>query len=80
MVLNDGYVFVGDSQWALNGCCSQRQVMLVQNIQSGLYSCQCACGRWITQGFERPDEAIDEYKRMSEEWYATHKEPCTGDN
>ena len=56
-----------------NGCCCDEPILITtnpipvsDNRPDGLnYSCQCACGRWVTSGNSTPSEALAEYEDMT---------------
>ena len=49
-----------------NGCCPDRPVLLVgtETVSGMYYSCQCACGEFITGMFKEPAEAVAAYANM----------------
>ena len=48
-----------------NGCCPDRPFIVTVNA-NGIYSCQCACDMWCTNGHDNMIDAIKEYKGMCE--------------
>ena len=61
-----------------NECCCENHsapVLLTLSRLSSekVYSCQCSCGGWCTNGHSTPEEAIREYEFMCDE-YANRKE------
>ena len=51
-----------------NGCCESEPVLITAKRWpdgSVYYSCQCACGGWVTTGYLSRSKAINEYKRMN---------------
>ena len=55
-----GFLFVK------NGCCPDRPVLLVgtETVSGMYYSCQCACGEFITGMFKEPADAVAAYENM----------------
>ena len=53
-----------------NGCCSDKAVVVTMSRETNhpVYSCQCACGGWCTNGFENISEAVADYERMNENY------------
>lgn len=56
---------------ANNGCCKKDFFILTTNRYDGWegginYSCQCACGIWCTNGHDNPQDAVNEYRKMCE--------------
>ena len=52
-----------------NGCCKDEPVLVTAclrpNDKKVIYSLQCACGMWCTNGFENLSDAINDWLRMS---------------
>lgn len=51
-----------------NGCCRNRPVLITANKRTNgtlNYSCQCACGGWVTTGCDTASEALQHYERMT---------------
>ena len=62
-----------------NGCCDKKFFILTaneaDNWKSGInYSCQCACGGWCTNGHETEQEAVEEYRKMCNDYQKRRKE------
>ena len=61
-----------------NECCCENHsapvlLTLSRLSREKVYSCQCSCGGWCTNGHSTPDEAVREYEVMCEE-YANRRE------
>lgn len=58
-------------------CCETRAPYLLTkiNYQNGndVYSCQCSCGGWCTNGHEHPEDAVREYESMCERYIKKHR-------
>lgn len=48
-----------------NKCCKNKHVLITQTNELEVYSCQCACGGWCTNGHKHISDAIREYEKMS---------------
>ena len=62
-----------------NGCCDKQFFILTANKSDGWrsginYSCQCACGGWCTSGHETEQEAVEEYRKMCNDYQKRRKE------
>lgn len=56
-----------------NGCCKHQPVLVTKTfnefMEKDIYSCQCGCGMWCSNGFENMPDAIADYMRMSTKPY-----------
>ena len=48
-----------------NKCCFNKPVLITKTNGCNVYSCQCSCGGWCTNGHEKISEAISDYERMN---------------
>lgn len=48
-----------------NKCCEDKPILITKTNGIEVYSCQCACGGWCTNGYEDIPKAIDEYIHMN---------------
>lgn len=49
-----------------NECCHGRPVLVTKTNGANVYSCQCACGGWCTDGFDSISKAVADYERMNQ--------------
>ena len=49
-----------------NKCCEGRPVLVTKTRGFDVYSCQCACGGWCSDGFDSISKAIADYERMNQ--------------
>ena len=52
----------------LNKCCEDRPVLITKTNGINVYSCQCACGGWCSDGFKTISGAIADYERMNRKY------------
>lgn len=60
-----------------NGCCKDEPVLITGCIGTDnkeIYSLQCSCGCWCTNGFGTIAEAINDWIRMSKKPYWRDKD------
>jgi hypothetical protein len=50
-----------------NKCCEGRPILITKTRGLDVYSCQCACGGWCTDGYGNIYEAIAGYVKMNKE-------------
>ena len=48
-----------------NKCCSNEPVLITKTKGQNVYSCQCGCGGWCTDGFSTIQGAINDWVRMN---------------
>ena len=48
-----------------NKCCPDKPILITQTGDMKVYSCQCSCGGWCTDGFQNISSAIADYERMN---------------
>ena len=56
-----------------NKCCEDKPVLITKTNSIEVYSCQCACGGWCTNGHSDPADAIEEYESMCDRYIKSHK-------
>ena len=49
-----------------NKCCKDKPVLITKTNGIEVYSCQCACGGWCSDGFDSVSKAIADYERMNQ--------------
>lgn len=47
-----------------NGCCNKDYFVVTKTAGKDIYSCECGCGGWCTNGHEKMTDAINEYFEM----------------
>lgn len=47
-----------------NKCCANQPVIVTKTHGTEVYSCQCACGGWCTNGCDSVQDAITEWLQM----------------
>ena len=52
---------------AVNGCCSGKMIEVRQYTDTGLYFCQCSCGKNVTAEYSNPIEALIEFWKTTNE-------------
>ena len=58
-------------------CCETGAPYLLTKIRyqdgSEVYSCQCSCDGWCTNGHDKPEDAVREYESMCERYIKKHR-------
>lgn len=77
--LSDKYKHVAFYLIKNNGCCEKPFFILTANSSpdwpGGInYSCQCGCGGWCTNGHGTEAEAVEEYRKMCNDYQKRRKE------
>lgn len=48
-----------------NKCCPDEPILITKTNGIDIYSCQCSCGAWCTNGFKHISSAIADYESMN---------------